>query len=70
MTSIFNSTHLWIVDYGASRHICSNANMFTSLKPVWNSTVSLPNNARILVRLYGDVQLASHLILKNVLFVP
>ena len=70
MKSYFHSAQLWIVDSGASRHICSNANMFLSLKPVWNSTVTLPNNASIPIRLYGDVQIVSNFILKDVLFIP
>ena len=44
--------------------------MFISLKPVWNSTITLPNNTSISVCLYGDIQLTSDLILKDVLFVP
>ena len=70
VNALSNSSNLWIIDSGASKHICSNANLFSFLKPVWNSTISLPNNVTILVRLYGDIQLAPHFILKNVLFVP
>ena len=70
MNSGFHSTRLWIVDSGSSRHICSHASMFISLKPVWNSTATLPNNDSILVLLYGDVRIAFHFILKDVLFVP
>ena len=70
MASIFYSDHLWIVDSGASKHICSNANLFISLKPIWNFVVSFPDNSRIPIRLYGDIQLAPHLLLKDVLFVP
>ena len=70
MASIFHSAQFWIVDSGAFRHIYSNAILFISLKWIWNSTVNLPNNSKILVRLYGDVQLAPHLLLKDVLFVP
>ena len=70
MKSVSHSNHLWIVDSGATRHICSNANLFTFLKPIWNSIVSLPNNTKIHVRLYGVIHLAPHFILKNVLFVP
>ena len=66
----FHSTRLWIVDSRASRHICSHASMFISFKPVWNFTVTLPNNDSIAFRLYGDVRIASHFILKDVLFVP
>ena len=70
LKSVSHSNHFWIVDSGATRHICSNANLFTSLKPIWTSTVSLPNNTKIPVRLYGDIHLTPHFILKNVLFVP
>ena len=70
MKSDFHSTQLWIVDSGASRHICSNASMFLQFKPVRKSIVTLPNNASIPVCLYGDVQIASNFILKDVLFVP
>ena len=61
---------MWIVDSGASKHICFNANSFLSLKPITNSRVTLPNNVSILVSLCGDVRLSSQLILKDVLFIP
>ena len=70
VNALSNSSHLWIIDSGASKHICSNANPFSFLKPIWNSIVSLPNNTTIPIRLYRDIQLAPHFILKNVLFVP
>lgn len=56
----YSSIKYWIVDSGPS----------ISLKPIWHSAVSLPNNSSIPVRLYGDVNLNSQLILKDVLFVP
>ena len=68
--SKFSSAHIWLIDYRASRHICSHAHMFLSLKPIWHSTITLPNNTSIPVRLCGDIQLAPHLVLKDVLFAP
>ena len=55
VNALSNSSNLWIVDSGASKHICSNANLFSFLKPIWNSIVSLPNNTTIPVRLCGDI---------------
>ena len=55
LSSINSYSRLWIIDLGASRHICSNANFFVSLRPIWNSMVTLPNNVQIPVSMYGDV---------------
>ena len=68
--SVFSPKQCWIIDSGASRHICSQANFFKFLELVTCSIVTLPNNAKILVCLSGDVQRTSNLLLKNVLFVP
>ena len=70
VTSKFPSSHLWLIDSGASRHICSHAHMFLFLKPIWNSTITLPNNTSFPVHLCGDIQLDPHFLLKDVLFVP
>ena len=67
ITPHFSSMKFWIINSGASRHICSNSNAFTSLKPIWNSSVTLPNKECILVHLYGDVKLTSDLLLRDVL---
>lgn len=66
----YSSKNLWILDSRATTHICSNANAFTSLRPIWNSMVTLPNNTCIPVRLHGDIRINSQLILKDVLLVP
>ena len=44
LNPIFDFMNSWIVDTGATRHICCNANLFTSMRPIWNSMVTLPNN--------------------------
>lgn len=68
--SYFFFYKFWIVDSGASRHICSNTNAFISLRPIQNSTITLLNKTCIPVHFSGDVKLSSNLILKDALFVP
>ncbi|XP_023638865.1 uncharacterized protein LOC111830613 [Capsella rubella] len=40
----------WIIDSGASSHVCSDLDMFRELRPVSNVTVTLPNGTRELTR--------------------
>ena len=68
--SVATSKKIWILDSGATRHICSNMDAFSKLRPVSNTSVTLPNSARICVGFSGDVMLSPSLILKDVLFVP
>ena len=70
LSTLDSYSSLWILDFGASTHICSNANFFVSLKPIQNSLVTLPNGVQIPMSLYGDVQLSADLVLKDVLFIP
>ncbi|XP_075491094.1 uncharacterized protein LOC142529437 [Primulina tabacum] len=58
------------VDSGASRHICSSANAFISLKAVENSRVTLPNSAHVDVKFYGDIKLGDSLVVLDVLYIP
>lgn len=70
MNDTFSSVHYWILDSGASRHICSNLKAFINLRPVQNSNVILPNNTSLAVHLCGDVIISSQLTLRDVPFVP
>ena len=67
---ILSSTNYWIVDLGAFKHICSHARAFIFLKPIKNANVTLPNHTSISFQFCGDIQLNSHLILTDILFVP
>ncbi|PON54445.1 hypothetical protein PanWU01x14_195240 [Parasponia andersonii] len=69
LNPVFSSIDYWIVNSRATRHIFPDANAFASLKPIQNSTATLPNHTQILVSLYGDVKLSRVLVLKNVFFV-
>ncbi|KAL5821159.1 hypothetical protein ACOSQ3_023041 [Xanthoceras sorbifolium] len=70
LSDIFSSNHLWIVDSGATRHICSQLQAFISLKAIHHVTVTSPNHVKIPVQFAGDIRLSSNLVLKDVLFVP
>ena len=60
----------WIMDSGDSKHICSNAKLFLSMRPFQSCAVTLPNKIIIPVHFSGDIQLAKDLVLRDVLYVP
>ena len=70
LSLVFSATCFWIADSGATRHICSNASLFTVLRPVQNYTVTLPNRTQISVAFSSDIKLCNKLILKDVLYIP
>ena len=59
-----------IVDFGASRHICSYGHAFNSLHPIQNFYVTLPNSTSIPVFFSGDITLSVDLTLQDMLYVP
>ena len=69
LNPIFSSTHFWIVDSGATRHICSDANIFTTIRAIQNSAITLPKHTQIAVAFSGDIKLCAGLVLKDVLYV-
>lgn len=71
--SVLNSIHSstrWVLDSGASAHVCFSRPAFTSLVEVSDMSVTLPNNSRIPVKFIGDVRLNSHITLRGVLYIP
>ena len=60
----------WIIDSGATSHVCSDLAMFNETFTVSGVTVSLPNEARVDITHCGTVQLSQSLILHDVLHVP
>ncbi|KAL5551859.1 hypothetical protein UlMin_002035 [Ulmus minor] len=48
LNPIFSSNQFWIIDSGATRHICSQTSAFISLHPIHHTTVTLPNHSQIL----------------------
>ncbi|KAI3672489.1 hypothetical protein L6452_38578 [Arctium lappa] len=64
INSLFHSKLHWVVDMRASSHICSHADAFISMRPIQHTTVTLPNGTRIMVEMFGDVQLNDDILLK------
>ena len=70
LNSSLLSPSLWLIDSGASRHICSNIYAFVSIKSIHNTIVTLPDHTSIPIHFCGDVRINSALLLKDVLFIP
>ena len=60
----------WILDTGATHHVCSSYSHFISFTPVFDSKVTLPIGLTTSVTHIGTIQLTPTLLLQNVLFVP
>ncbi|XP_074377288.1 uncharacterized protein LOC141718806 [Apium graveolens] len=69
---LINSNYItWIIDSGASDHMCAHKSLFSSINPLAQPiTVSLPNGHTITISSIGTVPISPDLILQNVLFVP
>lgn len=73
--SYFLSTHnssQWIIDSGATDHMCHSLSSFISLRRIHGSAhhITLPDGRRICVDRIGDVHLFDGIILRDVLYVP
>ncbi|KAL0320334.1 UNVERIFIED_CONTAM: hypothetical protein Sradi_5294900 [Sesamum radiatum] len=61
----------WIIDTGATNHICANLALFHSYtKPLQPQFIHLPDGTKSSVSYIGTVRLNDLIILKNVLFIP
>lgn len=59
----------WIVDSGATSHVCSDLNLFSEVCPISGVTVSLPNGTSVPISHTGTVRISDDLILYDVLHV-
>ncbi|KAL0322188.1 UNVERIFIED_CONTAM: Retrovirus-related Pol polyprotein from transposon RE1 [Sesamum calycinum] len=61
----------WIVDTGATSHMCGDVKLFNSLHTLHSCiTIHLPDNSIAQAKECGDIHLSSNLTLTNVLYVP
>ena len=60
----------WIIDSGASSHVCSALDMFDSFTPVSSFTVTLPNGLKVPLTHTCTIKISPSLILYDVLLVP
>ena len=63
-------SHVWIIDSGATQHICHDIDMFFNKRKVNNHTVTLPNKMVLPVHIVGDVKIDHLFTLQGVLYVP
>ena len=59
----------WILDSGATDHMCPSKTLFQSLKPIFPIHIKLPNNTTVTAKFSGNIILGN-LTLLNVLYVP
>ena len=67
--SIISNYYSWIIDSGATDHICSSKFLFHSLKPISPISIRLPNHNFVTAKFLGTIKLGN-LVLHNTLFVP
>ena len=68
---VSNWQSTWIIDTGASDHMCYNKDLFSSLQSLLKpSTVTLPDGKCVSVTHVGTVVLSEALTLQGVLYVP
>ena len=62
----------WIIDSGASDHMCHDLFKFFSYHLLKNQshTITIPDGRSILVKYIGQIKLSNGIILNNVLYVP
>ncbi|KAL4334975.1 hypothetical protein GQ457_07G002860 [Hibiscus cannabinus] len=66
----FSIKSCWIIDFGASRHVCYSKDFFESLSPIASGTIMLPNKTVVSVGYAGNVRISERILLKDVLYVP
>lgn len=79
-TTLFAGTHClvanlhnqWIIDSGASDHMCHNLDLFSEYKLLDSDEhmITIPNGKKVTMRCVGSVKLQNGIVLKKVLFVP
>ncbi|RHN55321.1 hypothetical protein MtrunA17_Chr5g0416521 [Medicago truncatula] len=60
----------WIIDSGASHHICASLHWFHSYSEISPMTIKLPNGHQIITKYAGTINFSADLTIKNVLYVP
>ncbi|XP_004515732.1 uncharacterized protein [Cicer arietinum] len=64
------SNHSWIMDTGATDHVCFSANMFQSIKRIQPVSIKLPNGSLIIAQFVGTIFFNNDFYLNDVLYLP
>nr|KYP48432.1 Retrovirus-related Pol polyprotein from transposon TNT 1-94 [Cajanus cajan] len=65
-----DKNNTWIIDLGATSHICRSKTMYNSYSPIQNSNVLLPNSTKVKVEGIGGIKLNDDIFLHSVLHIP
>ena len=65
-----NDYHTWIIDTGATSHICCLKELFNSYTTIFNSHVLLLNSTKVQVEGIGSIKINEDIFLHNILFIP
>jgi hypothetical protein len=68
--SVVSSLDTWILDSGATDHVCSSLSLFTKYHNVNPIPVKLPNGSIVTTDIVGDINVTQHITLHNVLYMP
>lgn len=64
------SNDTWLIDFGASHHVCHDRSLLKSIDSSATSNVNLPTGVMVKISGVGMVQLNEHITLHNVLYIP
>jgi hypothetical protein len=65
-----NFLDTWIIDNGATDHVCAALSLFTAYRQVSSIPVKLPNGNIVTTDIVGDIDITLEITLKNVLYMP
>lgn len=69
-SAFFQSSHsTWLIDTGVSHHVCCSSSFFTSLIPLQNAFLTLPNSQKVPIHSTGSITLTPTLTFHSVFFV-
>lgn len=60
LNSGYFQSNVWILDSGATRHVCNNKELFTNIKDITNTRIRLPNHSLIPANQMGDIKINEH----------
>ena len=69
---LLSASHSWIMDSGATDHMCYDLNLFSVYTVLQDSgnTITIPNGKQVLITHIGTIHLKNNIVLEGVLFVP
>ncbi|CAL9233896.1 unnamed protein product, partial [Arabidopsis halleri] len=68
--SNITAINAWVIDTGATNHICHDKSAFSTFHFLQNTTVTLPNGGLVSIVGIGSIHMGRHLELHDVLYIP